>query len=59
MFSFIGMEFTFSSNISFLFENGKPIAASSDWDLCSQNEYPWIARKTQILFCRQEVNAEF
>ncbi len=29
----------FSLNISFLFDNGKPVAASSEWDLHSQKEF--------------------
>ena len=36
---FIGKVFTFSLNILFLFENGKPVAARSEWDLHSQKEY--------------------
>ena len=38
---FIGMGFTFSLNILFLFENGKPATAILKWDLHSQKEYPF------------------
>ena len=42
---FIGMGFTFSLHNLFLFENGKPVAATSEWDLHSQKEYPfWECR---------------
>ena len=36
---FIGIGFTFSLKILFLFENGKPVAASSECDPHSQKEY--------------------
>ncbi len=38
----IGMGFTFSLIILFLFENGKPVTASSEWNLHSQREYPFL-----------------
>ena len=35
------MGFTFSLNILFLFENGKPVAASSEWNFHFQMQYPF------------------
>ena len=35
---FIGTGFTFSLQILFLFENGKPLVASSEWNFHFQNE---------------------
>ena len=39
----VGMRLTFLLHILFLLENGKPIAATSDWDLHSQKEYQFWA----------------
>ncbi len=33
------MWFTFSFNILFFFENGKPVVASAEWHIHSQKEY--------------------
>ncbi len=38
----IGMTVTFSLNILFLFENGKPIAANSEWNFHFQTRYPFL-----------------
>ena len=38
---FVGIGFTFSLHILFLFENGKRIAAALKWHLHSQKEYPF------------------
>ncbi len=38
---YVGMGFTFLLNILFLFENGKPIRASSEWNFHFQMKYPF------------------
>ncbi len=57
---FIGMGSTFSLNILFLFETGKPVTESLEWDLHYQKEYPfWECTSISFHFERYSFIIDF